>query len=271
MEGQFYVYEYRHPVTKMPFYVGKGRNSRYKQHLNKSSKAMMAEIASIRDSELEPEVERVFFSNNENVVLSVEEHLITSYGLRKHGGLLVNELKKSGSNTRVVIPEDVVSLLGTMPDVELAEKTGFNWSTLRDYRRANNIKSFREATKGTSEFGNRFKNDTNTYTLYDTNGNKVSGDRYCILDVTGIDTCSLGDLLKGNRKHILGWFLEKPSEFTITKYSVRDLMNDTGETFQGTYHEMSECLGFRMQSCRNLFTGKSGSLYGWRLVKGGSE
>lgn len=263
---EYYVYEYRNPKTKVPFYVGKGRNNRYKQHLTRPSREMANELSRLRELGLEPEIEVVLYTDVEAVALSVEEHLISFYGLRKYGGTLINKMKKSGSNTRVDIPQDVVCKLGTMPDRALGELTGINWSTLRDCRNSLGIRSFRERYKNTEKLSSVFKKDTNVYTIYDTNGNSLTGTRYALLEKTSMSTSKLGLLLSGKAKHVKGWFLNRPDPSVVTEYSIRTLYHDAEGVFKGTYKEFSEKYGYRIQSCRNLYTGKSKTLYGWHLT-----
>lgn len=40
MNNDYYVYLYRHPVTKTPFYVGMGRGSRYLDHMREARRAL---------------------------------------------------------------------------------------------------------------------------------------------------------------------------------------------------------------------------------------
>lgn len=124
---EFYVYEYRYPDTKIPFYVGKGCGKRYLQHQYKSknnNRFVRSVIEKLRRRGLEPEIERIFFTSNEDVALMVEEHLIRSYGLRDDGGLLCNFSIGGKGNKKYKFSEESMSLLGKVNDQVIADREG---------------------------------------------------------------------------------------------------------------------------------------------------
>lgn len=95
-ENIFYVYIYLAPKSNAPFYVGKGKNSRYKSHLNaaknkKSDSFMSRKIRKIqRETKQDPEI--IFFKENlsEDEAFSIEIELIKRWGRKdsKTGPLL---------------------------------------------------------------------------------------------------------------------------------------------------------------------------------------
>lgn len=59
-DGNYYVYALMDPITKLPFYIGKGKGNRAWHHLNgrdKNNKKKVRMIELIRLMELEPEVQ----------------------------------------------------------------------------------------------------------------------------------------------------------------------------------------------------------------------
>ena len=93
----FYVYVYFHPVTKVPFYVGKGTGTRYKKHLSETKEntenyKKWAVIQGLRNRGLEPLIKKVFETENEVDAYNEETRLIMLYGRRDIdiNGILTN-------------------------------------------------------------------------------------------------------------------------------------------------------------------------------------
>lgn len=256
----FYVYTYNNPVTGYPVYIGKGRGDRYKQHLRKSSNESLREFLSEQEDYQTSNVQIVFESDDENLVLSVEEFLISQYGLSKDGGLLFNKLKSGGSNVTVELDDSVIELLGKYPDRVVEEITGVNWSTLRDRRRELGIKSFKEVNKGTTKYSKLFLKDFDIITLYDTNGRSFSGTRVDLCQRLGLNNTELGVVLKGGRNHTKGYF-STPSD-KVTPYT-EFKFERSNQTFTGTYNEFAETFNLLPRSVRNICTGHRKDLKGW--------
>lgn len=98
----FYVYIYYHPQTKQPFYVGKGSGDRYKKHLTETKNTTenykkWAYIQGLRNLGLEPIIEKVFNTDNEELAYDEEERLIRHYGRQgiDKGGILTNICENS--------------------------------------------------------------------------------------------------------------------------------------------------------------------------------
>lgn len=92
---KYYVYVYKDPITKQPFYIGKGSGNRYLDHANKpyqSFKRVQDKIKNIRNKELEPIIEFVYTGLNEDVAYTLEEQLIIKYGRKDidPDGILMN-------------------------------------------------------------------------------------------------------------------------------------------------------------------------------------
>lgn len=93
----FYIYIYYHPQTKQPFYVGKGSSDRYKKHLtetkeNTENYKKWAYIQGLRNKGLEPIIEKVFNTDNEEQAYLEETRLILHYGRQDidKNGILTN-------------------------------------------------------------------------------------------------------------------------------------------------------------------------------------
>lgn len=81
----FYVYIYKDPITNDPFYIGKGKNNRWKVHLTESKENITNQrkydrIQSLKKQKLKPIIEIHSYYNNENEAYDVETTLIKKYG-----------------------------------------------------------------------------------------------------------------------------------------------------------------------------------------------
>lgn len=98
----FYVYIYCHPETNNPFYIGKGSGNRYLKHLSETKEntenyKKWAYIQGLRNNGLEPIINKVFETNNEDLAYDEEARLIRHYGRRgiDVGGILTNVCEDS--------------------------------------------------------------------------------------------------------------------------------------------------------------------------------
>jgi hypothetical protein len=263
---EFYVYEYRNPVTKVPFYVGKGSGRRYLQHLTSTHNTdLTEEIEKLKSAGLVPDIEKVFFTSNEEVALNVEEHLVKSYGIRRKGGLLCNYLDKCFSANTLEIPEEVYDILGTMPDRVVGELTGINWSTLRTKRINRGIPSFRQQFKGKAELGEYFKKYVGEQvTLFNTNGDIINDDIYNVAEKLEVSVASIKTLFKGGTKQLKGWYTDRPVGKVHTD-TVREVISPSGNIYSLTYPNFAALTNNSISSSSNFFRGLCKSLKGWYL------
>lgn len=267
---KFYVYEYRNPLTKIPFYVGKGYGNRLYDHLKGYShnQGLMDYIESLKLSGLEPEIEKVFESDSEDCVLGVEEHLIKSYGLKSKGGVLENLLSSGGKNSYYDLPKDCLELLGEVTDLELSKRFNIPETTIKHKRRALDIKSFRETRTGTEEFSDLFRKDHTVHTLYNSNGGSVTGTRKQLEEIIGIKTSDLGELASGKSKRWSEWYYTKDLADTVNDiYKLYKFFNkDTEEIKVCTYPDLAEYTGYLKRSVRNLATGHRKTCFEWVII-----
>lgn len=94
MNNNFYVYCYYRPWNSSPFYIGKGKNSRWKHHLKVGTKHKNKHIANIfkKSERLNLKVEaKILFSNmSESEAFELECQLINTHKRSTDGGLLAN-------------------------------------------------------------------------------------------------------------------------------------------------------------------------------------
>jgi hypothetical protein len=94
---KFYVYVYRCPITKIPFYVGKGCGSRIFKHLYETyktteNKKKYAIIKNLSNLKLKPIIGRYAKNLTEERAYDIEEFLIQKWGRRDldENGILTN-------------------------------------------------------------------------------------------------------------------------------------------------------------------------------------
>jgi hypothetical protein len=96
----YYVYIYRHPKTKVPFYVGYGKNQRHLDHLNEAIKSPVPQptehklntIRKILREGLEPIIEIVDSGLSKEIACELEIFLISEIGRAdKNKGPLTNQ------------------------------------------------------------------------------------------------------------------------------------------------------------------------------------
>lgn len=93
----FYVYQYLHPQTRVPFYIGKGHGDRSQFHLHASNnevhrnKLLQNTIKKVQRDGSDPLIEILQEFEDEDKAYDEEERLIKLYGRRRYeGGSLCN-------------------------------------------------------------------------------------------------------------------------------------------------------------------------------------
>lgn len=95
----YYVYLLKHPETGQPFYAGKGKGKRASYHIIKNQHGKNTEnpykdhvIRQILSAGLVPEIEYIFYSEDEEEAYRFEESTIAKYGRKRYdaNGILTN-------------------------------------------------------------------------------------------------------------------------------------------------------------------------------------
>lgn len=105
---QYYVYEIVNPLTKKPFYIGKGRGNRCFQHLHESfektsNKRKWHKIKNLINSGHNPTINILQYFTDEKSAYDYEEYLIGFYGRYKfeENGILMNLCESSRPPNRL--------------------------------------------------------------------------------------------------------------------------------------------------------------------------
>ena len=278
----FCVYVYTNPVTNLPFYVGKGSGLRHKVHLKKShNEGVNGVISELRELNVEPRVDVVLKTDNEEVAYDVEYHLITSYGLSSEGGILCNVSKNRKVPTRKnpsyqKILEDSKELLGDLPDEDLGSIIGISKSTVNRYRRNLGVESSRKTKLNLDDNGvsqtvhNLFNSET---------GKLVSGTRQKLLHTVNASIpapkvfngvgCSYKQWIHVGYGDVVD---ESLCVVDLSKYDIYKFSHkDSCKTFVGTKEQFVE--HFNITPKKNVFyiiNRKSGG-YGWNCEVVGNE
>jgi NUMOD3 motif len=95
--NEYYVYQYIDPITKLPFYIGKGSGDRMYRHLqetkeNTENRKKYAVIKGLQNKGYEPIIDKIADNLTEEEAYNLEAELIEKYGRRDldEGGILTN-------------------------------------------------------------------------------------------------------------------------------------------------------------------------------------
>jgi hypothetical protein len=93
----FYVYTYKHPDTEKPFYIGKGRENRFMQHMSDNeekcfNKRLTGTIRNIKETGKKPIIVKLHENLDEETALAWEDHYVKLYGRKgiDEDGILMN-------------------------------------------------------------------------------------------------------------------------------------------------------------------------------------
>lgn len=97
--NDYYVYVYKRPDDGTPFYIGKGRGKRWKQHLSDKgeksfNKRMNGKVRNLIEAGTPPIIEKVAENLSENEAYQLETKLIMKYGRIGYDedGVLMNHM-----------------------------------------------------------------------------------------------------------------------------------------------------------------------------------
>ena len=261
---EFYVYEYRYPDTKIPFYVGKGCGERYLQHKYKSknnNRFVRSVIEKLRRRGLEPEIERVFFTSNEETALMVEEHLIRSYGLRDDGGLLCNFSIGGKGNKKYKFSDESMKLLGKVNDQVIADIEGCCRETVGYIRRGLGIPKCEDKPNHSPppDMGGWNKKEVPEYIIDMLRNKPIS----VVSKETGMSQSTLTRTI-----YYVGIkdALDQVKNKDLTDESIYKFVNDSGETFEGHRYAFASKLRLPVGDLYNLLNGRDKTCKGWRIL-----
>ena len=259
---EFYVYEYRYPDTKMPFYVGKGCGKRYKDHLyGSSNRYVKSVINKLKRKGLSPEIERVFFTDSEDVALGVEEHLIRSYGIRDEGGLLCNFSIGGKGNKKYKFSEESMLLLGKVNDQVIADIEGCCRETVGYTRRGLGIPKCPDKPNYSPppDMGGWNKKEVPDHVI-DMLREKPM---HVVTKETGISKTTLIRI-----SYYVGIrdAMDRVKNKDLTNERIYTFVNDSGEIFEGHRYAFASKLRLPVGDLYNLLNGRDKTCKGWRIL-----
>lgn len=261
---EFYVYEYRYPDTKIPFYVGKGCGTRYLQHKYKSknnNRFVRSVIEKLRRRGLEPEIERIFFTSNEDVALMVEEHLIRSYGLRDDGGLLCNFSIGGKGNKKYKFSDESMELLGKVNDQVVADIEGCCRENVGYIRRGLGIPKCEDKPNSSLP---PYMGGWNKIEIPDDVKELIKTTPLRELSVkTGIGRTSLN---RAKYEMGLSDAMDIAKKKDLSGETTYDLENETGDRFTGHRYEIASMLRLPVGDLYNFLKRKQKTCKGWRIL-----
>lgn len=259
---QFYVYEYRYPDTKIPFYVGKGCGTRYKDHLYGSKNRFVNYVIDkLKREGKKPEIERVFFTNDEDIALGVEEHLIRCYGIRDEGGLLCNFSIGGRGNKKYKFSEESMKLLGKVNDQVIADMEGCCRETVGYTRRGLGIPKCDDKPNYSPppDMGGWNKQEIPDHVVEMLHHKPIRE----VSRETGIGRCTLNRVA-----YSLGLkdAMEKVKGKDLSNERVYKFINIDGEIFEGHRYAFASMLRLPVGDTYNLIKGRDKTCKGWSIL-----
>lgn len=265
----FYVYTYTDPRNGDIIYVGKGCGERHLYHWkygNPSNSHFDRKLAKIRKQKLEPEINIVFTSKDEDEVYELEEFLIKEIGRTIDGGTLCNIVLGGKGHPTLDLPDDFYEKLGKQTDKSIADEYGIsNASAVTRIRVAMGVDTYKRFSKEMDLESNKYVWADEHLSLLGTLPDLE------VANMIGISKSSV------RRKRLeLGILSSKnKTPYKLSdKYrswdNARVFINDiTGETLRVSVNELADILECDQRSVRNLIPEYSyrKTFKGWRCME----
>ena len=115
---KYYVYMYRHPQTREPIYIGKGRGGRVFAHLHeKSDSDKIGKIREIQKAGLQPELVILAHGMTSEQANLMESMMIDYIGVEK----LTNKVRGHGANANVLMTVDHLKSIYASEDAAITD------------------------------------------------------------------------------------------------------------------------------------------------------
>jgi hypothetical protein len=254
-EANFYVYVYKDPDTLIPFYVGKGKESRYKSHINEAMKSenprthKLRKIKKILNEGKTPIIEKFQEGMTEDEAYDLEKHLISYYGRVEDGGSLTNVaeggLRSAGGGNK--FNDEMITLY----HFDGSEITATRGELVNNYKfYASSVTRLFQGKLNIINGWSRDKNIKSKHRIYHFRNNKTNEQvlmrpsefaRYI-----NISTSYVSKLINGENKHIRHWCIDYNGETETKDLNVYEFKNiNTGEVVNCTIQQLSDELGIK--------------------------
>ncbi len=260
----YYIYAYLDPISRIPFYIGKGKGSRDKSHLNeairkknlKTKSYKLNKIKKILENGDLPIIERWSEGLTEKDAYEYERDIISSFGRKTDGGCLTNISAGQSSPRNTTNREgnrktEKITLYNV--DGRIIEAT--RYELVHEYNITYSIVSnlFKGKQKTTGEWSvdkTLLDGIAKTYCFF----NKKTGEKFLFnrkefSDYTGISLACISELLSQKKKNIREWIILLNHEDAPPKDEVYHFLNKiTGVDEICTIDEL--CKTYKLQKSR---------------------
>lgn len=217
----FYVYIYMHPITGVPFYVGKGKGKRAYSHLNtikykgEKSYCVNTIIKIVKETGFNPVISFHATKLSEIEAFNIEQELIIKYGRKDRGGILTNRTDGGEGPTGLIFSKETLKKLSLASSGENNPMYGLKGALSPNYGKTQTQETKNKKAKVMT--GKNKGPHTKEHNLKISNGGKGKSGRQPGYHLTEEHCKNISKANSGENNPIYGTHRSKETKLKISK------------------------------------------------------